>query len=55
MNQLNSVAALTPERAQLLRWEKEMDERNRPLTDEELDQILPSAGYEVTYPVILIY
>ena len=25
-----------------------MDERNRPLTDEELDKILPSTGYEVS-------
>ena len=24
------------------------DERNRPLTDEELDKILPSVGYEVS-------
>lgn len=47
MNQVNSIAAMTPERVQQLRWEKEMDERNRPLTDDELDQMLPSAGFEV--------
>lgn len=43
----SGMSSLTPERLQLLRWEKEIDERNRPLTDEELDQFLPSEGYEV--------
>lgn len=43
------LTSLTPERLQLLRWEKEIDERNRPLTDEELDQLLPIDGYEVIY------
>ena len=38
---------MTPERIQMLRWEREIDERNRPLGDEELDQLLPSVGYEV--------
>lgn len=32
---------------QKIRMEKEVEERNRPLTDEELDQLLPSIGYEV--------
>jgi Splicing factor 3B subunit 1. len=44
---ISAVATMTPDRIQALRYEKEMDERNRPLTDEELDQMLPSAGYEV--------
>jgi hypothetical protein len=26
------------------------DERNRPMTDAELDQILPSVGYEIVKP-----
>ena len=29
----------------MARWEREMDERNRPLTDEELDAIIPKEGY----------
>lgn len=43
------LTSLTPERLQLLRWEKEIDERNRPLNDEELDQLLPIEGYEVIF------
>eukprot|EP01017_Pseudomicrothorax_dubius_P014538 TRINITY_DN1694_c0_g2_i10.p1 TRINITY_DN1694_c0_g2~~TRINITY_DN1694_c0_g2_i10.p1 ORF type:complete len:1206 (-),score=344.77 TRINITY_DN1694_c0_g2_i10:224-3841(-) len=42
--------AMTPDRMQNLRWERELDERNRPLTDEELDQLLPPQGYEVVKP-----
>ena len=38
---------MTPQRMQMWRWEKEIDERNRPLADEELDQILPANGYDV--------
>ena len=38
---------MTPEKLQLLRWEKEIEDRNKYLSDEELDQILPQAGYEV--------
>mmetsp|Transcript_33530 Transcript_33530/g.44195 ORF Transcript_33530/g.44195 Transcript_33530/m.44195 type:complete len:105 (-) Transcript_33530:3274-3588(-) len=34
-------AGRTPQQAML-------DERNRPLTDEELDKILPNSGYEVS-------
>ena len=29
-------------------WKKDLNDRNRPFTDEELDQILPSVGYEVS-------
>ena len=43
------LTSLTPERLQMLRWEKEIDERNRPLSDEELDQLLPTEGYEVIF------
>lgn len=43
------LTSLTPERLQMLRWEKEIDERNRPLGDEELDQLLPTEGYEVIF------
>jgi splicing factor 3B subunit 1 len=31
------------------RWEREMDERNRPLADEELDSMFPP-GYKVLAP-----
>ena len=30
-----------------------MDERNRPLTDEELDKILPTSGYEVSTTIMI--
>jgi len=31
----------------LLKLDREFEERNRPLSDEDLDQMLPSEGYEV--------
>lgn len=43
------VAAMTPEQLQAYRWEKEIDERNRPYTDDELDSMFP-AGYKVLPP-----
>ncbi|XP_052737619.1 splicing factor 3B subunit 1 [Bicyclus anynana] len=43
------IAAMTPEQLQAYRWEKEIDERNRPYTDEELDAMFP-AGYKVLPP-----
>ena len=41
--------AMTPEQYQDMRLQKEMWERNRPLTDEELDAMLPTEkeGYKV--------
>ncbi|XP_053949010.1 splicing factor 3B subunit 1 [Anastrepha ludens] len=44
-----ALAAMTPEQLQAYRWEKEIDERNRPLTDEELDQMFPP-GYKILPP-----
>jgi Splicing factor 3B subunit 1 len=38
---------MTAEQYQMARWEREMDERNRPLTDEELDAIIPKEGYRI--------
>lgn len=29
-------------------WQKDLYDRNKPLTDEELDQLIPSSGYEVS-------
>ena len=34
---------------QAWRWEREIDERNRPLTDDELDTMFPE-GYKVLQP-----
>ncbi|CAL1386757.1 unnamed protein product [Linum trigynum] len=42
--------AITPEQYNLLRWEKDIEERNRPLTDEELDAIFPLEGYKILEP-----
>ena len=41
------LAQMTPEQMQAFRWEREIDERNRPLMDEELDSMFPP-GYKVT-------
>lgn len=35
---------------QAFRLEREIEERNRPLSDEELDAMLPSEGYKVLEP-----
>lgn len=39
----------TPEQIQAQRWEREIDERNRPMTDDELDALFPP-GYKVLIP-----
>jgi splicing factor 3B subunit 1 len=39
----------TPEQIQAQRWEREIDERNRPIHDDELDALLP-AGYKILPP-----
>lgn len=36
----------TPEQIQAQRWEREIDDRNRPMTDDELDAMFPP-GYKV--------
>ena len=41
------MGGMTPEQMQAWRWEKEMDDRNRPLSDDELDAIFPQDGYKV--------
>ena len=40
----------TPEQVQTARWENEIDERNQPITDEELDAIFPTEGYKILEP-----
>lgn len=44
------LISMTPEQMQSYRWEKEIDERNRPLTDDELDALMPFEGYKVLQP-----
>ncbi|CAH1995277.1 unnamed protein product [Acanthoscelides obtectus] len=43
------LASMTPEQLQAYRWEREIDERNRPLSDEELDAMFPP-GYKILPP-----
>uniref|UniRef100_A0A8C6TEB6 Splicing factor 3b, subunit 1 n=1 Tax=Neogobius melanostomus TaxID=47308 RepID=A0A8C6TEB6_9GOBI len=43
------LMSMTPEQLQAWRWEREIDERNRPLTDDELDAMFPE-GYKVLPP-----
>ncbi|CAD6188596.1 unnamed protein product [Caenorhabditis auriculariae] len=45
------IIPMTPEQMQIYRWEKEIDDRNRPLSDEELDSLFPP-GYKVLVPPI---
>ncbi|CDJ65058.1 splicing factor 3B subunit 1, putative [Eimeria necatrix] len=45
-----STPLQTPEQLLALRLQQEFDERNRYLTDEELDRIMPTEGYEVVQP-----
>ena len=41
------MGSMTPEQMQAWRWEQELDERNRPLSDDELDALFPQDGYKV--------
>eukprot|EP00668_Euglena_longa_P012264 GGOE01014702.1.p1 GENE.GGOE01014702.1~~GGOE01014702.1.p1 ORF type:complete len:1405 (+),score=511.95 GGOE01014702.1:33-4247(+) len=41
---------LTPEAYNQLKWTKEIDERNRPLSDAELDDLFPKEGYKIMEP-----
>ncbi|CAH0385050.1 unnamed protein product [Bemisia tabaci] len=45
------LMTMTPEQLQAYRWEREIDERNRPLTDDELDAMFPP-GYKVLQPPV---
>ena len=40
---------MTPEQLQACHWEREIDERNRPLSDDELDAMFPP-DYKVLTP-----
>ncbi|KAI0216636.1 U2 snRNP component prp10 [Massospora cicadina] len=41
---------MTPELVNAMRWEREIDMRNQPLSDKELDLLLPSSGYKKLEP-----
>ena len=41
---------LSAEQMQMLKRERELDERNKRITDEELNRILPSKGFEIVKP-----
>ena len=43
-------APMTPEQYNMMRWERDIEERNRPLSDEELDAMFPQDGYKVLDP-----
>lgn len=45
---------MTPEQLQAWRWEREIDERNRPLSDEELDAMFPE-GYKVVTVNVVVF
>ena len=47
---MQSNVPLTPEQYQQMRFQREIEERNRPQTDEELDELLPSEGYKILEP-----
>ncbi|XP_053210580.1 splicing factor 3B subunit 1-like [Panonychus citri] len=40
---------MTPEQIQVFKWEREIDERNQPISDEELELLFPP-GYKVLLP-----
>ncbi|KFD69153.1 hypothetical protein M514_02967, partial [Trichuris suis] len=44
-------SAMTPEQLQAFRWEREIDDRNRPLSDAELDALFPP-GYKILPPPV---
>lgn len=44
------LAAMTPEVYKTMKLEREIDEKNRPLSDEELDAIFPAEGYTILEP-----
>ena len=41
---------MTPEMMNEMRFQKDIDERNRPWNDEELDALFPTEGYEILQP-----
>ncbi|KAL0721393.1 hypothetical protein Bca4012_035992 [Brassica carinata] len=49
-HQINLRGAMTPDQYNQARWEKDIQERNKPMSDEELDAMFPAQGYKVLDP-----
>ena len=49
MTSTYNLNSMTPEQQQHLRWEAEVDERNHPMSDVELDALFPP-GYKILDP-----
>ena len=47
---LTPLGSMTPQRISLLKLDKSIEEKNKPMTDEELDLILSIPGYEIVKP-----
>lgn len=45
-----AMKAIMPEQNNLFGWDKEIEERNMPLTDEQLDAMFPQQGYKILKP-----
>eukprot|EP00178_Gracilaria_changii_P006261 TRINITY_DN2075_c0_g1_i1.p1 TRINITY_DN2075_c0_g1~~TRINITY_DN2075_c0_g1_i1.p1 ORF type:complete len:1244 (+),score=174.70 TRINITY_DN2075_c0_g1_i1:300-4031(+) len=43
-------SAMASDTTNLTRWQADIEMRNRPLTDQELDELLPSVGYTILEP-----
>eukprot|EP00011_Vannellida_sp_DIVA3-517-6-12_P012499 CAMPEP_0114609446 /NCGR_PEP_ID=MMETSP0168-20121206/3093_1 /TAXON_ID=95228 ORGANISM="Vannella sp., Strain DIVA3 517/6/12" /NCGR_SAMPLE_ID=MMETSP0168 /ASSEMBLY_ACC=CAM_ASM_000044 /LENGTH=1223 /DNA_ID=CAMNT_0001820365 /DNA_START=46 /DNA_END=3715 /DNA_ORIENTATION=- len=50
LGMMTPMIAQTPDQVHANRWAAEISERNRPWSEEELDQLLPSEGYEILIP-----
>jgi splicing factor 3B subunit 1 len=50
LGMMTPTPGMTPEASNALRWERELDTRNRPLSDEELDAMFPTTGYKILEP-----
>lgn len=48
--QIAGRVPMTPEQYNAMRWEREIEDRNRPLTDEDLDAMFPKEGYVILEP-----
>ena len=47
---VGGVHGMTPEQVQAARWLGEIEERNRPLSDKDLDMLFPPEGYRILKP-----
>ena len=48
--EMGRLSDMTPEAMQQMRWAGEIESRNRPLTDEDLDAMLPPEGFKILKP-----